>query len=117
MNLKPCGFYVLVELRSVEEKSSGGIVLHTNDSLNREQEGEPMGIVIDFGPLAFLGWEGCDAPTAEGRAKQWGIEKGDMAIFSKYDGTMPLAITEMEGYENYRYVPDKSFKGKAENYV
>lgn len=111
MNLKPCGYYVLVELRNVEQKSSGGIVLPSS-LVDREQEGEPMGVVIDFGALAFQGWEGCDAKTAEGRAKQWGIEKGDMAIFNKYDGTMPLSITETEGYENYRFVPDKSFKGK-----
>ena len=117
MKLKPCGFYVLVELRSVEEVSAGGVILHTKNQMEREQEGEPMGIVLDFGPLAFKGWDGCDAETAESRARQWGIEKGDLAIFSRYDGDIPLAVKEKKGYENYRFVPDKSFKGKAEDYV
>jgi len=117
MKLKPVGFYVLVELRNVEEMSDGGIVLHTSNQGKNEQEGEPMGVVLDFGPLAFKGWDGCDADTAEGRAKQWGIEKGDMGIFSRYDGTMPLSITEIKGFTNYRFVSDKAFKGKAENYL
>jgi co-chaperonin GroES (HSP10) len=117
MNIKPCGFYVLVELREVSAVSESGIVLATAKQIDREQEGEPMGIVLSFGDLAFLGWDGCTAETAEGRAKQWGLEKGDMAIFSRYDGDMPLAIREIKGFSNYRLVPDKAFKGKVEDYA
>ena len=55
MKLLPTGFQVLVELRTVEEKVKDGalkdfVLTPNQNELERNQDGEPMGKVIDFGP-------------------------------------------------------------------
>lgn len=121
MIVAPTGFQILIELRKIEETIDegplAGFVKNASGFENeREQDGEPMGTVIDFGPCAFDGFQGCDAKTAEERAKQWGIQKGDMVIFSRYAGMIPYDFKKIESVSRYRFVPDKEIIGKVEGF-
>ena len=120
MKVKPCGFQILVQLREVRQEVTAGELkgfqLHSDTENNREQKGEASGTIIDFGPQAFIGWEGVTGETAKERAKSWGIEMGDMALFSRYDGTVPEFVTDSPEYANYRLLSDKCIIGKLENY-
>ena len=124
MKVKPCGYQILVELRSVHQEkeivrddgSKVNLIIASATENTREQAGEDTGRIIDFGPQAFMGWEGVTGETADERAKCWGIEKGDMALFSRYDGSAPELVTDSPEYANYRLLSDKCIIGKLENY-
>ena len=64
MKIKPLGFYVLIEMVTVEEKSSGGIVL-PSDLVNKEQDATDVGYVRAIGPTAFAGYPGCEEENKE----------------------------------------------------
>jgi co-chaperonin GroES (HSP10) len=105
--MKPNGFQILVKMEEVsqeiEEGALAGFVLSTESEHKREQKGHDQAVVVSYGPLAYLGWDGCDAETAEGRAEQWGNKIGDVVEFNRYDGKE----LNHPGYENYRLISDK----------
>ena len=102
---KPCGYYILVEMESIEETTESGIVIATKNELKREQRGHAIGVIKAFGPTCYKGFEGCNSPD------DWGIAVGDRVEFNRYDGKECLE----EGYENYRLVPDSNIVAKLED--
>lgn len=88
--LRPTGYYILIEMEVVENKTESGIVIATNIENKREQGGHDVGIVRAFGPTVFKGFVGIDdEETKEVRAEQYGVEVGDRVEFNRYDGKVP----------------------------
>jgi len=122
MNIKPLGFYVLIEMIKVEATSAGGIILNTSE-VNREQEATSIGYVRAIGPTAFAGYPGCDlfdsgvgdvtpVDQANGMTSAtphgcWGLEIGQKIEYRRYEGK----TSAVEGCENYRYIPDSHIIG------
>lgn len=107
MKLKPTGYYVLVKMEAVEVTSDGGIILSTKEEHEREQGGHDIGEIVEIGPTAWNGFQGCDAPTAVERAKQWGCEIGDKVEFNRYEGKVP----RYEEFKDYRIIQDAHIIG------
>lgn len=103
MNIKPTGYYILVEVEvvseTIEEGNLQGFILHSPENQKREQTGNDTGTVIAIGPQAHVGFDGCTGKTAKARAKQWGYEVGDTVEFTRYEGKL---IEDT----NYRLIPD-----------
>ena len=108
MKPSPVGHYVLVETPPKEETSKGGIIMPT-DLVDKEARATEQGKVISIGPCAYVGWAGCESPDTPAHS-QWGIEVGDWVEFRKYEGKDCV----LEGYEQYRYIPDTHIVGKIE---
>lgn len=106
--MKPKGYYVLVKMEKVEIKElaqGSSIILaapKSKEEKEREQSGHPVGVIDSFGPLAYVGHQGCDADTAEGRAAQWGVKVGDKIEFNRHDGKVP----NHPDYQDYRILLD-----------
>lgn len=105
--LRPVGYQILIKIKTVEEKSEGGIIVETKQSLERERQGRDIGTIIDFGPLAYKGYKG--ALELKG-PEDWGVKIGDVVEFRRYDGRVPRT----EGYENYRWLNDEDIIGVVE---
>lgn len=99
MRIRPLGYHVLVEVSETEQVSDGGIVLNTPAQQKLEEGRQDTGIVVAIGPTAHLGYEGCTAETAEGRAEQWGYKVGDKVQYRSFEG-------KMYNDENQRVVVD-----------
>jgi len=107
--IKPCGYYVLVDVTETEKVTAGGIVLP--DSLTtKEQAVEETGVIIAFGPTSFVGMRGCDVDSRPAH-EQWGLKAGDKVEFKKYEGKRCF----VKGFENYRYIPDTHIMGVIDN--
>ena len=117
--MKPLGYYVLVEIAAVEEKSEGGIIMPTGLS-EKEQLIDQIGTVKAIGPTAFIGYPGCDQTettispidqaTYESRippSECWGIQVGDKVLFEKYAG-------EYSKDDSFRLIPDSKIIGLIE---
>jgi chaperonin GroES len=105
MRIKPCGYFVLVDITEAEHVTSGGIVLPT-ELVEKEQMAEETGTIVAFGPTCFVGWRGCereDIPAYE----QWGLKVGDKVEFRKFEGKRSF----VKGYEKHRYIPDTHILG------
>ena len=105
MKIKPAGYFVLVDVTPVKSVSDGGIILSANETM-KEQMAEETGLVIAFGPTAFVGMRGCekeDVPAYE----QWGLKAGDKVEFKRFEGKKSY----VKGHENYRYIPDTHIIG------
>ena len=119
MQIKPLGFYVLVEMEEVESVSKGGIVM-PGDLIAKEQDATSVGYVRAIGPTAYVGYPGCDdkGPTnkegqhlyAKPAFTQWGLEVGMKVEYRKFEGK----ASSMPGYENHRYIPDSHIIGAVE---
>lgn len=106
--VKPLGHYVLVEILKVQTKSAGGIILGSEDELERERKGRDIAKIITFGPTAYKGFEGCDSPDG------WGVKVGDIIeLKTRYDGKFTRAGEYSKKYINYRYVLDNDIIGLA----
>lgn len=84
--IKPTGYYVLVELESIEKdvKSDAGIILTTGKDEDRYRNAQCIGTILAFGPMAFKGLQnGCNSPD------DWGVEVGNKVEFNSYDGKIP----------------------------
>ena len=78
-DVTPAGYHVLVEMVEVSEKSTGGIILNSNDT-KREQAAMPVGRVIEFGPLCFKNHEsGINSP------EEWGVKVGDHVLYASHN--------------------------------
>lgn len=114
--IEPLGFYVLIEMITVEEKSSGGIVLQAKD-VAREQDGCDIGYVRALGNTAFAAFPGCDGSTYPPSHKFfnmephqiWGIEVGDKVEYRRYEGK----LSGVKDVKNMRYIPDTQIIGKV----
>lgn len=73
---KPCGHRVVVKLKTVEEVSTGGIVIATQDNLKREQYGVEEAFVELIGDTAFKAFDD---------GEPW-CEVGDLVAITKYSG-------------------------------
>lgn len=114
MKIKPVGYFLLVDVTESEKVTPGGIVLP--DSLTeKEQAIEQTGTVLAIGPCAYIGMRGCTeedvARTGKSAAELWGVKVGDRVEFRKYDGKNCF----VDGYENYRYIPDTNIMGVIAN--
>lgn len=109
MNIKPCGYYILVDVTETEKVTPGGIVL-PEALTQKEQTVEETGTIIAFGPTSFVGMRGC---SEEGRPahEQWGLKVGDKVEFKRYEGKKCY----VKGFENYRYIPDTHIMGVIDN--
>jgi co-chaperonin GroES (HSP10) len=111
MTIKAAGFYILVELKDVDQEVTEGplkgMVLTSNAEHNREQTGHNIAVVLDIGPTAHLGYEGINGDTPIVRASQWGYALGDTVQIDRYQGT-ELTVP---GYDNQRLVVDSCIKG------
>ncbi len=100
---KPLGFYVLVKVREIEEKSESGIILHTSSEKAKEEYANSVAEVLDIGPLAFKeGFNDCNGP------EDWGVAIGDIIEFISYEGKISCEAETNE----LRYIIDKQILGK-----
>lgn len=109
MNLKACGYYVLIEIPAKPEVKESLIIMPSGHE-DAEISAADIGIVRDIGPCAFSGMAALDGGTGAERAKQWGFEVGDTVEFTRYDGKRPST----EGYENFRSIQDQHIITKVE---
>ena len=113
MQIKPLGFYVLVEMEEVESVSKGGIVM-PGDLIAKEQDATSVGYVRAIGPTAYVGYPGCDKTTEYNTKISpntcWGIKIGMKVEYRKFEGK----ASSMPGYENHRYIPDSHIIGAVE---
>lgn len=106
--ITPTGFYILIEMEEVEEKTESGIILHDKKQLDREKNGHSIGIVRSFGHTVYQGFEGIDGrATKEERAAAWGVNVGDKVEFNRYDGKVPNDVD----HENFRIIQDAHIIG------
>jgi len=110
--LVPLGHYVLVEDAKFEQTTESGIILTSNTETLREQEGQEIGRIIAFGPIAFKDIKGCTCP------EDWGVAVGDLVEYSaKYEGKKSAfckkgATSDLEVVS--RLLPDTSLVSKVE---
>ena len=97
---KPVGFYVQVKMEKFENKTASGIILATPEEEKREQAGQCIGKIVEFGPTAYKGFAGCDGPD------DWGVKVGDRFETTRYAGSSVMA----EGYADYRLLSDSEIK-------
>ena len=109
MNVTPCGMQVLIQLEEINEMSDGGIVQYSKSEQEREQNGQKMGRVIKLGPLVHSDWD-MDSANPDGKAEEWGYQKGDLVLFNRYDGIEH----DLPNYDNYRLIPSNCILGKVE---
>lgn len=100
MQIKPAGYRVLVKVAPVEEKSEGGIIVSSQNELERERKGRDIGEIIAFGPLAFKGFAKCNGP------EDWGCKIGDLVEFNRYDGKITRLGEMNKKYSDYRIIND-----------
>lgn len=113
MRIKPCGYFVLIDVTPVEKMSPGGIALP--DSLTTlEQMAAETGRVLAIGPTAYIGMRGCMEEDIERTGlpahKLWGIDVGDRVEFRKFDGK-PVDRPSNEEDKFLRYIPDTNILG------
>ena len=65
--VKPLGYKVLVEIIPVQFTSPGGIILGTPEDMEAERRGRELARIVEFGPTAYKGFEGCEGPS------DWGV--------------------------------------------
>lgn len=106
-NITPAGYYVLVRMKEVEEKSESGIIVSTSTQLQREKLGQSVGQVLAFGPLAYRNLDnGCQSPD------DWGVKVGDWVEFNSYDGKIPKAGKD----DNLRLILDQHIVAKVKDH-
>ena len=103
--IKPLGYYVLIEMVTVENVSAGGI--HLGD-ITREQDAADVGYVRAIGPTAFVGYPGCDQNNDNTPAENWGLEIGMKIEYRKFEGKR----SSSPDHKNYLYIPDSHIIGR-----
>lgn len=106
--ITPTGFYILIEMEEVEEKTESGIILRDQKQQDREQVGHSVGIVRALGHTVYQGFEGIEGKaTKEERAAAWGVNIGDKVEFNRYDGKIPNDAD----HQNFRIIQDAHIIG------
>jgi co-chaperonin GroES (HSP10) len=115
--LKPCGFFILIDMDEVETMSPGGIEL-PKSLVDTEQLGFDRGRPLAVGPTAYLAYKGAqDGKTPEERAAIWGYKLGDTVIFQKNAGKLMEHSAEAgreEDYRNKRFIVDSQIMAVEE---
>lgn len=115
MKIKPCGYFVLVDVTPIEKITKGGIVL-LKELTDKEQMVEETGTIIAFGPTCFIGMRGCTEDDMERTGKSahelWGLSEGDRVEFRRYEGK---TTSVQEECQNMRYIPDTHIMGVIDN--
>lgn len=112
--IRPNGFYVLVEMIEVKNVSAGGI--HLGD-VRKEQDACDIGFVRAVGNTAFIGMPGCNPSDYPGshpfHQKEphqiWGIDIGDKVEYRRHEGK----VSAVHGNDKMRYIPDTQIIGKV----
>lgn len=116
--IRPLGFYVLIEMDEVKETTESGIVVSTGDTLKREQNACDTGVIKGFGNVAFGSFAGCDPTEYPPNHKYyrmqpheiWGVEIGDRVEYRRNEGK----LSGVPGNDRLRYIPDTQIIGKVE---
>ena len=109
MKIKPTGYHVLVKVDSIDETFKGSSIVMASNEAVREHGGRDTGEVIEFGPTAYLGYEGCKCP------EDWGVSVGDKVEFRRYDGKTPRYAEEDESLKEFRLINDGDIIAVLEN--
>lgn len=105
-NVEPCGYYCLIEMLEVEEKTESGIIISVGDEVKRAKMGQSVGRLIAIGPRAFKGLSnGCDS------IEDWGLAIGDVVEFTSFEGKIPKAGKN----DNLRLIQDQMIIGKVKD--
>lgn len=114
MKIKPLGFYILIEMEVVERVSDGGIIM-PDDLIDKEQAATDIGYVRAIGPTAFHGYPGCEEFESMTHkitpADKWGLQVDQKIEYRRFEGKE----SAVNGYENYRYIPDSHIIGAIED--
>ena len=110
MNLKPCGYYILIEIPAKQDKAESSSIIIPKEFEDAEISASDIGIVRGIGPGAFSGVAAADGMVGVKGAEKWGFTLGDKVEFTRYDGKRP----SIEGYENYRFIQDQHIIAKVE---
>jgi chaperonin GroES len=78
--MRPLGSRVLVQIKTAQEKTKGGIIL-TNEDRSVEKWNTQVGKVVSLGPLAFH-----NRNTAELWPEGAWVKEGDFVRVAKYGG-------------------------------
>lgn len=106
---KPVSYYVLIQMKEVENTSEGGIILGSNAEMKREQEGQDVGVIKAFGPGCFKGFDGIDDDAdIEERARLYGVSIGDTVEYTRYDGKR---VRHPDYSEDHRIIQDVHIVG------
>jgi len=98
--IEALGHRVIIKPDPVETMSQGGIVLALDE--RREKSETSTGIVIDYGPAAWLD------PAMGG--EPW-VEKGDHVVYAKYAGKF---ITDPDDNVEYVVINDDAIQARIE---
>ncbi len=96
---RPCGHYVLVQLKKLEEKTAGGIYLPTANDMRHKVAVEEA-TVLQLGPNAYKAFDG---------GEPW-VQPGDLVGIKKYSG-----VDYHDGDVIYRVVLDSDIVAVLEN--
>ena len=75
MQIKPVGWYVLVEIEEYEEVTASGIII-PDQVKEREDNSHDIGTIVAMGPLAF---------SERGGKENW-ADVGDKVLFARHGG-------------------------------
>lgn len=100
--LEALGNRVIIKPDSIEEVTSGGIVIaQTSNYVREERAATSTGIVVDFGPAAWLD------PSMGG--EPWAAI-GDRVVFARYAGKF---VTDPDDNEEYVVINDDAIQAKV----
>lgn len=104
MKIKPTGFFLTVEVEAKSKKFEGSMIEMAPDEQKREHGGRDIGVVLEFGPIAFQGFANCKGP------EDWGVKVGDTVEFERYDGKIPRSAETNPELKNIRVLTDSDIK-------
>lgn len=107
--IHPSGYYVLIEMDAVKDKTESGLIVKTPDNIKREKVGNCVGRILEIGPSAFKNLS-CGVNSPE----DWGVKVGDKVEFTSYDGKMPKTAKDINGETNLRLIQDQHIIARVE---
>jgi len=105
----PRGPRVLIKVDKVEEVSEGGIIL-AQDLVNKEQNAQIKGVVVEIGPDCWMDTPLARIEMAMGKDPTAWCKVGDRVQIGKYAGNRLIGKDEQE----YRVVNDLDIVGIEE---
>jgi len=93
INPKVTGAHVLIKMIEPETKSEGGIVFLVDE---RDQEAMVLGVVINFGPTALVGYELPEGQVTR-NSEDFGVSVGDFVEYDRHMGSL-LSYKQFKGY-------------------
>lgn len=100
--IEPLGHRVIIKPDPVEVMSEGGIIFaQTEEFLRREKSETSTGIVVSYGPSAWLD------PALGG--EPW-VEIGDRIVYAKYSGKF---VVDPDSGDEYIVINDDSIQARV----